>query len=443
MAKFCTEATVMANNVNNNCNKDSQFVSTKAQNISKMFHPNRRVDSLIQRAMAEGITVETAAVLGFLLDFKPAFISELVDNDSASIYRHDYGYAFTCLNIFRDWCRVPPRKRVEWCKNRSFDNGIFENVCGFVTNVREKIFPGSVNEKMTHFQKERHDTDKKLMGFLMDEMFAGLSVFSGCPSVGYIRLRDGSKIKGSLERGGRPKKFALIFELSGSSAGNKTRKPVVHSCVLHPPEDFVMKYLKSHNDLNEYSRIIAQYHNQLKGFTMSVLPAVLKRCFANVKDCKKYEDELKREEICNVYIKPNYSKDSLAIYCLESDQGKIKQMMQEKLDTEKRKLINHVKRFDYPKKRGTIQVSLKPGGEVDSITTAPSSDNRAVSFDILACCKEHDLDAESLKQYGEVECFVKGDSKENLGKNKTAYLWGKLLCKSVEIAQRAKRHNPM
>ena len=42
---------------------------------------------------------------------------------------------------------------------------------------------------------------------------------------------------------------------------------------------------------------------------MTVLPAVLKRCLANAKDCQKFEDEMKQEEIPDVYIKTDYSND--------------------------------------------------------------------------------------------------------------------------------------
>ncbi len=438
----------------------------------RLLHTDRKVERLIQRANNEGISVEMTAILGFLLDSKPAFITEILGNDCDGIFRHDYGYAFTCLKIFRDWCKVSPRRRAEWCKNRSLDNGVFENVCNFVTTVREKLFPDDTNKKMASFQKERKATEKKIMLFFMEEMFGGLAVYSGCPVVGYVRLEDGNKIRIPLAANAEPKKFALLFELTGSCMSKKPRKSYPCKCTLYPPEDLVMKYLKDHNQLHGYKDLIVKYYNQLQSFTVDVLPAVLKKCFRNVKDCQDFEYEVREENVCsnncysdsikdsksvtvymwksdddkamqekldaekNIYIVPDFSKNCLTIYCLKSDEEEVKEIVQEKLDAEKKKLVSSVKTFGYPKKHGGLQVSLKPGGEVENITPTPSGGSEVISLDILARGDVVLDNEDAFKHYGELEKLDR-DSDVLKPKQNVVYLWGKLHCKSLRLAEEA------
>ena len=162
----------------------------------------------------------------------------------------------------------------------------------------------------------------------------------------------------------------------------------------------------------------------------------VEKCAEDFTKRHNFADEMKKEYVSYVFITPDFSKDCLTIYCLKSGQEDVREIIQDKIDAKKEKLIKSVTKFDYPKRHGGLQVSLKPGGEVDCISPAPSS-NDIVSLDVLACSEDRP-DKDAFRLYGDLE-HMEAESTMKITKQNTHYLWGKLHCKSTEMAERAIR----
>ena len=367
-----------------------------------------------------------------------------VKNANLQQYRHNSGFAFACLRIFRDWCCVTPKKRATWCQTRNFSNEALETVCNFVTDAIKKLHPDAAIERAM-FRRDTKAAEKCVTQLFLEEFSDGLSVYSGSHHVGYVRLSDRQKIRPPDVKGFiTPPKYALFFKIRGGCTSEKTRHSATRKCTLYLMEVIVMEHVKKSENPDFTKHMIDNLFNKiLVAEVRDICPGIMTKLFGTHKRVCEFTEKVKFEletKVVDLYIDANLDENFLTIHTSHapSREKVVVDKIKKVINQEKEKIMSEVASFEYPRPGSGMTLHVLNNGKVKDIherSGEPSSDSRCTLLIYVCCCSPKSLRIfETLHRYGEVLQLM-SDEEAEISKSEPR-LWGKIHCQTDEQKQK-------
>ncbi len=382
-------------------------------------------------------------VAGFLLDHRSVFLNEQEESsigESHAEYRHCHGYGFTCLRVFRDWCRVTPKKRPGWCQTRGFNCDVLESVCDFVVDVRGKLNSNQNNGKPMF----RHDTksaENTVISLFLEHFGDGLAVYSGSDQFGYTRLCDNCSLK--LPRfvsSVAPSKFALFFKLESK---RKAKCDQYRHCSLCVSEQLVMEHLKRRGTLATATETIDRLSDKAKVVAVrDICPLVLKKMLSATGSADEFTKKLRSGPLTwahRLAVTVNCSDNSLCVHMLKNgiSEEMVRAEIERVIQEEKQRILDSVAHFEFPKNGSGVTLEVMNNGKVKDVRPSEGDASKNANTLLIYVCCEAPVSQDIHSCYeGEGKLVrLMSESDEKIA-CKGPRLWGKLHCRSQEDRNR-------